>query len=406
MNDVRDEALGAVLDGAALGIEPMPRDGLQEVLRRGNRRRSARFTTIGAAVAVFSGAIAWAGLTLPREIARIPADISEWRTFASLEADRWTVQVPPPWHIQTLEPCRLSAIQRGAIVTNVDFEFRNRDGALPGCGGPYVWAGFPRDGVALAVQPYVRFGLAISGPATPFPLTPDLLHQSGAVRGGPSESYVFIRIPGEDYPLAIVSRWVGPDASAADVVALDRMLASLQLRSGDRWTEIVGELTTLHDEKDNYVVTYPSDWIVADENLTPWLSSPWEILSLGTFPLRISEDPEDGLRIWDAPVVPAALEDMTSEDALVSLQEAGLGGFGDRYRRPATFGPRGCEESILECTPQEDPFNVPFDAWWIPFKDAGRGFYLFVAIGDEATPELRDQAWAVADSLAFAAGEA
>jgi hypothetical protein len=157
----------------------------------------------------------------------------------------------------------------------------------------------------------------------------------------------------------------------------------------------------MHDEKVNYVVTYPAGWIVADENLTPWLSSPGEILSLGTFPLRVSEDPEDGLRIWDAPVAPAALADMTSDDALVSLQEASLAGFGDRDRRPETFGPRGCDASILGCAPREDPFDVPFDAWWIPFKDAGRAFYLFVAIGDDVTPELRDQAWAVADSLSF-----
>lgn len=404
MNDVRDEALGALLDGAALEIESMPADGLQEVLRRGSRRRAARFTAMGAAVALFVGAVSWAGLTLPRDIEPIPANIGEWRTYASLDADRWTMQVPPPWRIQAFGPCRFSPIHRGAVVTNVDFEFRNRHGALAGCGEPYVWAGFPRDGVALALQPFEPFGLAFGGPVTPFPLTPNLLRQSGAVRGGPSESYVSVRIPGADYPVAIVRRWVGPDASAADVEALDRMLASLQVRSGDRWTETDGGLTTLHDEKDNYIVTYPSDWIVADENLTPWLGSPWEILSLGTFPLRVSEDPEDGLRIWDAPVAPAALADMTSDDVFVSLQEAGLAGFGDRYRRPANFGPRGCDESILGCAPREDPFNVPFDAWWIPFEDAGRGFYLFVAIGDDVTPELHHQAWAVADSLGFTEG--
>jgi hypothetical protein len=90
---------------------------------------------------------------------------------------------------------------------------------------------------------------------------------------------------------------------------------------------------------------------------------------------------------------------MTSDDALVSLQEESH--FGDGYRRPVTFGPRGCDASILGCGPQGDPFDVPFDAWWIPFKDAGRAFYLFVAIGDDATPERREEAWAVADSLSF-----
>jgi hypothetical protein len=410
MNDVRDEALGAKLEQEANRIESVPVDRLPDVLRRGGRLRAIRFTAIGAALAVFAGAVSWTGLTLPNAEDVIPADIAEWRTYASLESDRWTLQVPPPWRIQALGPCRLSTIQRGAVVTNVDFAFRNRDGALAGCGEPFVWAGFPRDGVALAVQPFEHFGLAVGGPITPFPLTPDLMDQSGAVRGGPPESYVGIRIPGEDYPVAIVSRWVGPDASAADVDALDRMLASLEVRSSDRWTETDGGLTTLHDEKDNYVVTYPSEWIVADENLTPWLGSPWEILSLGTFTLRVSENPEDGLRIWDAPVTPAALADMSSDDALVSVQEAGLGGFGDRHRRPVTFGPLGCEDAIYGCHPSEDPDlpdaarNVPFRAWWIPFQDAGRGFYLFVAIGNDASPELREQAWAVADSLAFDPG--
>jgi Sigma-70 region 2 len=48
--------------------------------------------------------------------------------------------------------------------------------------------------------------------------------------------------------------------------------------------------------------------------------------------------------------------------------------------------------------------DIPFRAWWILFLDSGRAFYLFVAIGDGVTAELRDQAWAVADSLAFAEG--
>jgi hypothetical protein len=401
MNDVRDEALGAMLERAAPGIESVPGERLQEVLRRGSRRRSARFTAIGAAVAMFSGAMAWAGLTLPRDIVRIPGDISNWRTFASLEENGWTIQVPPSWRVQELPACPNAPERIGVIVTNADFEFLNPRGEQPQCEDRFVFHGFPSDGVAFAFMPVgVRWGILQPEPRTTVPLTPDRLRTTNSLSGGASESFLDVGIDGELF--AYVRRWVGPGAEQGDIDALDRMLASLQIGSVDRWTETEGELPTLHDEKADFVVTYPSDWIVADENLTPWLSSPWEILSLGTFPLRVSEDPEDGLRIWDAPVAPAALADMTSDDALVSLQEAGLGGFGDRYRRPVTFGPRGCEESILECTPQEDPFNVPFDAWWIPFQDAGRGFYLFVAIGDEATAELRDQAWAVADTLAFA----
>jgi hypothetical protein len=401
MNDVRDEALGALLERTAVGIESEPADGLPEALRRGSRRRAARSAAIGASIAVFVGAVSWAGLTLPNEEDVIPADIADWDTFASLEANGWTVRVPPSWRVQELPSCPNAPERIGLIVTNVDFEFRNPRGESPMCEDRVAFQGFPSDGVALAFMPVgVRLGSILQQPDTLFPLSPSRLTGTESLSGGASQSFLGIWDEGSN--LAYVRRWIGPDASPPDVDALDRMLASLQIRSGDRWTETDGGLTTLHDEKDNYVVTYPADWTVADENLTPWLSSPGEILSLGSFPLRVSEDPEDGLRIWDAPVAPAALADMTSDDALVSLQEAGLAGFGDRYRRPATFGPRGCAESILGCTPQEDPLEVPFDAWWIPFKDTGRGFYLFVAIGDEVTPELRDQAWAVADSLVFA----
>jgi hypothetical protein len=234
--DVRDEALGAVLDRATERIDAMPGNRLPEVLRRGSQRRTARFTAVVAAVAVFAGAVGWAGLSLPVEEVEIPANVSESRTTI-----------------------------------------------------------------------------------------------------------------------------------------------------------------TFHDEQRGYTVTYPDDWVVARENLTPWLSSPSEILSLGTFPLRVSRDPEDGLRIWDAPVAPAALADMTAADAFVSLQED-PGGF-DRVDepRPESFGPRGCQDSILGCGPRD----VPFQGWWIPFEDEGRGFYLSVVIGDDVTAELRQAAWDVADSLSF-----
>jgi hypothetical protein len=90
----------------------------------------------------------------------------------------------------------------------------------------------------------------------------------------------------------------------------------------------------------------------------------------------------------------------------ISLQESGerVELFDDR---PVHFGPLGCDDAIYGCRPSEDP-DLPepwrdpaFRAWWIPFEDAGRGFYLFVAIGNEATPELEQQAWDVADSLSF-----
>jgi hypothetical protein len=398
MNDIRDEALGMVLERAAVGIEPQPADRLREILRRGMRRRAARFTAIGAAIAIFVGVTSWAGLTLRGAQQAIPADIGDWRTFASLE-EGWTIQVPPSWRIQQYGPCRGTPVQLGAIVTNANFEFRNREGALVGCGESWWWRGFPRDGVGFALQPYEPFGVLQRLPLTRFPLTPESLTENDEGWVGPSESYVSVRIPGEFYPVAIVRRWVGPEASPDDVAALDRLLGSLQVRGAARWTEANGAMNALHDEERDYEVTYPAGWTVAEENLTPQLAAPAEILSLGTFPLRAGRDIDDGLRLFDAPVAPKALEDMTPEDAFVSLQESGAD-VALFEGRPDHFGPLGCEDAIFGCG-AENWNDVPFLAWWIPFEDQGRAFYLFVAIGDDATPELREQTWDVADSLSF-----
>ena len=56
----------------------------------------------------------------------------------------------------------------------------------------------------------------------------------------------------------------------------------------------------------SYSVDLPSGWTIADRNLTPWLSSPTEIFSAGTFDMPVSTDPGDELRIFDAPVAPRA----------------------------------------------------------------------------------------------------
>ena len=403
MNDVRDEALGALLERAATGIESEPVDHLPEVLRRGSRRRAIRFTAIAAAVAMFVGAVSWAGLTFPRDIDQIPADIRDWRTFASLEENGWTIQVPPPWRVQELPACATAPERIGVSVTNTDFVFRNPKGEQPRCADRHVFAGFPRDGVVFQFQPWGDFGLILPQASTHLPLSADLLESSGGISGGPSERNAAVWVGGR--PVGIVRQYVGSDASAADIAALDRMLASFRVRSVDRWTETGEGLTTLHDEERDYEVTYPDGWTVADENLTPWLSSPSEILSLGTFPLRVSEQPDDGFRLFDAPVAPVALQDMQPDDAFISLQEGGGVSAGSTENRPDHFGPRGCDESIYGCRPsQELPEawrDAPFRAWWIPFLDGGRAFYLFVAIGTEATPELRQQAWAVAESISF-----
>ena len=398
MNDVRDEALATLLDSAARRLEAPDGDRLDEIVRRGSRRRLSRSIAIAAALAVFVGAIGWAGLTYPNDSV-IPADTGAWRTFASLEKNGWTMQTPPPWNVQELPSCANAPERIGVIVTNVDFEFRDPRGEAPQCEDRFVWAGFPRDGVALAFQPRGSIiGVLPTLPQTIFPITPDSLIRTGGIRGGPTMSFDSVVV--RRTTLGVIRRYVGPDADPSDVAALDRMLATFEVRGPTRWTEEAGTHTTLHDERRGYQVSYPSDWVVADENLTPWLMSPSEILSLGTFPLRVSHDPGQGLRLFDAPVAPQALADMTPDDVFLSLQGGGEGGGFDA--RPGQFGPRPCEEAITGCEPLPD---IPFRAWWFPFEDEGGGFYLFVAIGNDAPQERREQVWAVANSLTFEPNE-
>jgi hypothetical protein len=257
MNDVRDEALGAVLDREATRIESAPIDRLPEVLRRGSRLRAIRFTAITAAMAVFVGAVSWAGLQNEgRET--IPANVDDWDTFASLEENGWTVQVPPSWRVEELPACPNAPERIGVMVTNVDFEFRDPRGGPPDCEDRLLFAGFPRDGVAFEFMPVgSRFGVLGQPFDTVLPLTRRLLHQTDGIRGGPAESFLGIWVRRSE--LAYVRRFEGPDASSGDVRALDRMLGSLQVRGAPSWIEVeVEPRNELHDLR--IAINHPSGW--------------------------------------------------------------------------------------------------------------------------------------------------
>jgi hypothetical protein len=150
------------------------------------------------------------------------------------------------------------------------------------------------------------------------------------------------------------------------------------------------------DHANAFSVEVPVGWTVADENLTPWLSSPTEILSSGTFEMPVSHDPGGALRVSDAPVAPATLAAMTSTDAFVSVQASGPTEHADD--RPSSFQSAA---KPLCCSARTGDY--PFTWWWVPFIDQGRGYYLFVAVGNDASPSTSDQAWALANSLAFGA---
>jgi hypothetical protein len=160
-----------------------------------------------------------------------------------------------------------------------------------------------------------------------------------------------------------------------------------------------GSSTDVYFDDVRLSVDVPTGWTVADHNITPWLSKPSEILSVGTFEMPVSHDPGDPLRVSDAPVAPAALAAMAGTDAFISVQAAGPTDQPDD--RPPSFRDmpaRSC------CSAQTGDY--PFKWWWIPFIDGGRAYYLFVAVGNDANVATQDQAWAIADSLTFSGGSA
>lgn len=136
-----------------------------------------------------------------------------------------------------------------------------------------------------------------------------------------------------------------------------------------------------HDMGRDYTVRVPHGWRLASKPLTPHLVSPKEILSLGTFPLRVE-------RGGCAQMPQRAVEDMRQDDALVSIQE---------YKRfdPQDFPPRPNHfrqrPGAYECITRPG-----FHSSFLRFSEGHRSFYAVLVIGPRG-PEA--QALGVLDSF-------
>ncbi|MEX0699219.1 MAG: hypothetical protein WD354_05735 [Acidimicrobiia bacterium] len=156
----------------------------------------------------------------------------------------------------------------------------------------------------------------------------------------------------------------------------------------DDWVEFI-------DEEHGFRITYPPDWFRAEVNLTPNLASPQEVLSIGTFPLE-----PGGPGCANVPT--NTLTRLGPEDAFLTMQ--GEASRPDSEDRPV-FGPGvGISIEGLEfpyCLAEAERLEIGA-MQWIHFSDAGRSFYLLVAIGRDASAETVDQVWMVANSLVIA----
>jgi hypothetical protein len=133
--------------------------------------------------------------------------------------------------------------------------------------------------------------------------------------------------------------------------------------------------------------TIPAGWHAAATSLTPNLTNPHEVLTVGTGPL-----PRGG---ECAQFPSAALAAMGPEDALVTVQER-LGtsrGFPARPKR-FSLGPADTSEA-QQCAGG----NRSMHTYWFEFRAGGRGFHVLVAIGVAAPRARVEEALAVLDSL-------
>jgi hypothetical protein len=139
-------------------------------------------------------------------------------------------------------------------------------------------------------------------------------------------------------------------------------------------------------------VSYPSSWHRASRSLTPHLSDPHEILTLGT-----SRLPLGGPRCAQVPV--NALEAVGVTGALITIQERAPastdGGFPPR---PKHFQLRPTPSlEIPSCLARNERPRMT----WIAFRDHGRHFYALIALGRQATSRTREQAERILESLRF-----
>jgi hypothetical protein len=134
---------------------------------------------------------------------------------------------------------------------------------------------------------------------------------------------------------------------------------------------------------------YPEGWHRASETLTPQLDQPTELLSLGTYPLTPGGD--DCVQIPER-----AIESLGPTDAFVTLQESSSGtGFPGH---PNSFSAEGGEVSEAgECLDNAD--DIFFRIF--RFTDEGRSFIAYVAIGDLASEQTRNEVWQVLNALIF-----
>jgi hypothetical protein len=393
-SDVRDERLAELLDRAVQGVQSVPTP--ERAIRRGDWRRAVRLaTSIATAVVFLVGAI-WTA-SIVGTGGPHPADGSTIVSFTSPDAP-WAFEYPSPWSVRTMERAgpELRANILRTTVANVPVPQDAEYGPNSSANATSL---FGDTGAVVLIERMWGHATALGGENQgPGPFADD----------AQNPGWTFRERARCDGTLCFhVIEWLGPATSEQDRAAAATIADSVRLANVERWTETDGIRTTLHDENDLFTVTYPNEWLVSHQPIQPNLSSPFEILALATYPLR-----PGGEAVIDFQLPRNAVEDLGPNDILIWLNDAGEAGEGNGMpARPSAFEPSTpCENWSRLCPEPEGDWMRGFDqpipgihGWWLGFHDAGRQFYVFVGMGEQAyaDPARAQLAWDVLDSLRF-----
>jgi hypothetical protein len=149
--------------------------------------------------------------------------------------------------------------------------------------------------------------------------------------------------------------------------------------------------TRFSDERRGFEITYPHSWNRAGIVLTPNLSDPVEILSVGTV-RPVANTPSSACA--QNPVETMAR--VGPRDVFFTILERTNQVSGEMRPGPPQLDAVVPDDSELPaCLARE----VPFKTYWMPFTMGGRGFYASAAVGDDVTPEVRAELQAALDSF-------
>lgn len=205
--------------------------------------------------------------------------------------------------------------------------------------------------------------------------------------GGKESELEIVNGP-SDFDVNFFAEFLSPNAEGI-VEARDDQGAVLQKQRLRSLSEFRDQEPFIEEVLEDHKLTvyYPEVWNRASETLTPRLDQPTELLSLGTYPL--SPGGEDCVRIPER-----AIESLGPTGAFITLQEASPGA--NFPARPKTFSAEDGEvPEAADCLDNaEDVFFRMYR-----FRDEGRFFYVYVAIGNSASAQTREELWQILNTL-------